>query len=389
MLLTEIPKDNILENVDRYCILLTGKPNYVGTDYWCEHTVGALRKDIESLGKPVDIISIIWKTDPAFGGNPVSTITGFLPISETHHQVWTDFVAVRDQLWDYQFEKQDDYIGKIPVKNELEQYLREQFDFADTFTAYYVDLYDIINRLRKEYNDDNIKNPGWQSQFYQLTEAYRLNPNMFDRYTQNSFILKLRYDNHFAVQSDLFGLEDNQWYPIIKYFASELHEHKFKLHPTELEIAARYPNILIENSFKHTGPPTFKNNSIIGGKQFWVSDLLFGFDGPGIKTFTENYEKWAKQDTNGYNRNFIKNENNSNIHPTPGYMMPEFTPHRHLTEFFFDYRYNIHFTPLSSRHILRDVDRLRPGDYDNHRQRWYNYTQEQIENLTKIYESIK
>lgn len=374
--------NEIVKDVDRYCILLTGKPNYVGTNFWCEHTVNALKNNIESLGKPVDVISIIWKTDPCHGGSPYSRAAGFFKMP--HHE--------RHQVPDQFFRRQESYAydktlvkGKIKVKDTLETYLREQFDFADTFTTYYVDFYDILKRLKDEYNLDFPLSLGWQAQYYQLTEAYRLNPNMFDKYTTDSFILRLRYDNYFQ-NNHIKNIEN--FCPIVKYYASKLNEYKFKIHPTELEIAEQYPHILMAEPFNHNIWPIHFNNSIIRGKQFWIDDMMFGFDVNGIKTLVKNYENWTKKQTNGYNRNFVKNfsfENKYAPSDKINFEIREFCSHRHLTEFLFDYSYNMHFTMYTSSHILRNENMTLSDEYDDYRKRWYNYTDEQINDLNNIF----
>ena len=371
-----------VKDVDRYCILLVGKPSFVGTTYWCEQHVQALKKNIETLEKPVDVISIIWKTDATWSGNGRTMMSGFFPLQDMDERNGMDEFS--EQMYGIQVDAET-FTGKIKVKSSLEKYLRDQFDFADTFTTYYVDYFDIVKRLRKEYNDESLYNPGWQIQYYQLTEAYRLNPDIFDRYTKDSFILKIRYDNVFSVG----GIRC-----LLEHYAGKLNEYKFKLHPSELDIASRCPNILLEKGEDKSEDKwaNSANMSIIAGKQFWMSDMMVGFDGEGIKTLVKDYEQWTKQEKNGYNRNFVKNERDANMQKPNdkiNFTIGEFTAHRHLTEFLFDYNYNIHFTHHASQNIARTYEAHNNGLYDSSRQQWYNYTKDQVQKLHYYYRGQK
>ena len=94
---------------------------------------------------------------------------------------------------------------------------------------------------------------------------------------------------------------------------------------------------------------------------------MYALDGPGLKQLCTTYEDWVASDPD-----------KRSITPPPAPIAET-----HLSEFFLNENYNIHFSahlgkiPFRMWKEYNDIDCV-----DDHRSRWYDYTAEQRQTIS-------
>lgn len=324
-----------MEKVDRYCIILVGRPSFVGTTLWEEKFVSQL----QTLDAPVDVIALAWDHDVYGTGNSKTACSGFFDI-DTHDDndlaLWDLKKYITRQVVD------ENGNGKVPLKTEFTDYIKSQFSFASTVTVCTVSFYDLLKRIKKRHPYNNMDELGWQAQHYQLSQAYQTYPDLFNQYTSQSVILRTRYD----LDLSKFQLCD---------IAHDIKIFQDKYDKERLDPYRDRPNVLLQDGIR-------RPNANIMGNQFWAYDTMYALDGPGLKRLCTMYEDWVASDLD---KRFVA------VSTRPIAEM-------HLSEFFLNQNYNIHFSNHLGSITLRMWKEYHSSDVvDDHRLRWYNYTAEQ------------
>jgi hypothetical protein len=335
-----LEKVNFQTDVDRYCIILVGRPSFVGTKLWEEKFVNQLK----SSDAPIDVIALVWDHDVYGTGNSKTACSGFFDIN-THDDddsaLWDLKKYITDQVVD------DNGNGKVPLKTQFTDYIKSQFSFASTVTVCTVSYYDLLKRLRQRHPYNNHDQVGWQAQHYQLSQAYLEQPELFNSYTNKSVILRTRYDLNLKI------------FELAKV-ANQIQIFQHKYDKERLDPYIKRPNVLLQYAGWEQQHPS------ILGNQFWSHDTMYALDGLGLKQLCTMYEDWVADDLD---KRFCGNSNRP-------------TAHMHLSEFFLTQNYNIHFSDQLGNVTLRMWKEYHNhDDFDDHRLRWYNYTIEQQQSI--------
>jgi len=321
----------------KYAIILTGKLSYVGSDVWKETCLLPMLNAIPT-DKNVDIICLVWDSDVP-GAHTLSNWSGYSAGWKANTQDPPVDVEVINNIcyWDT-----DRYYGNHPVKAETIEYLKTSYSISSNVTVKVltINYYIMLNRLQEYYDigkkPDNLY---WQVQHFQLTEAFRLYPDIFENY---EMFFKIRYDCRWAGQITLDTLYTNL--------------NNWRLNDSVA--CSSWPTVLLQSD---------NINSIIGGT-IYIQDAAFAFDNVGFKTFVENYERWVKADI--YNRcTYYTKYDETNI-INYGF---NYSAERNLSRFFLDNYYNIQFNvvargPIQKLEVWEDIP-----TQDDHRIRWYEY----------------
>lgn len=328
-----------MEKVDRYCIILVGRPSFVGTTLWEEKFV----KQLQTLDAPIDVIALAWDYDVHGTGNIKTSCSGFFDI-DTHDDDEDALREFKEYITQQVVDENNN--GKVPLKAEFTNYIKSQFDFASTVTVCTVSYYDLLKRIKRRHPYNNINELSWQAQHYQLSQAYHAHPELFDQYTSQSVILRTRYDLNLsafklsAVARDIKIFQD-------KYDKERLDPYRDR------------PNVLLQDGI-------CRPNSNIMGNQFWAYDTMYALDGPGLKRLCTGYEDWVASDLD---KRFVA-------------VSTRTIAEMHLSEFFLNQNYNIHFSDQLGNITLRMWKEYNDTHcVDDHRIRWYNYTAEQKQSI--------
>ena len=390
--------EEIKYKVDKFVVVFVGSPRGVSTRTWVRNVPGQIKKILvnpESVTnknrnsrlaggtddyKPeLHICCVTGKYDSSdryFNGED-HTIAGldntpFFPIWEDNADNWHKCRELTDEMF-YDLEIIDDkhfMTGKIPIKKEKwEAYQNKVWDFADSVNFSYPDPYDEVNswqetlRLKSKVIPTGFaKTPQAANQFLHFCDAYQDNKELFDSLTENSVVLRVRWDIHFTntLWEIAINLLQARYYNRLKGEKSHVdHFEGFKVTPIAL----------------------CKGISIIRGFTS-ATDYWHAFDGTGAQILGKYFKKWLLDDPDARLPHINVTDWNQPITKNNPFKIPEST----IMQFLLDNNYTIYdYYDRGNKSVDDDtLQSFKTLLSDQWRYEWYEWTPEMVQGLRNI-----
>lgn len=261
--------------------------------------------------------------------------------------------------------------GLKPInKPRWENYLNEHFSWCDSVNISYFNHYEVINdwsqRLKKEHDFiyDHEWGTQWGNQYLHFEKAYQDNRELFDSLTENSVVLRVRWDS-------VFGIRNTMWDFPLALFQTHLSDH-YNDQPSHYKHHAGFnlsPLVLVQGI------------NIIRG-HISTCDYWHCFDGPGARLLGENLSNW-----------FFENyrERLPGIHTMDWSKEPNRKtnywkyPESVIMEFLYSNGYTI-FDITSKTPVPCELMSFATLLTDQYRYTWYDWTEEEIEEIRNAVE---
>jgi len=389
-------KEIAFNQTNRLCFVLGGQPRYIGTKTWEDNFVNMLKETIAEHPIDIDITYVLPEfdsTDKGMRGYEHSS-TG-LPVSIKFNQD-LDFTALQNLFFT---KNKTSKQGKIKIKKEkIESYLREKLNFVSNIEFVYYDPYEFVNELQQRLEFDIIQNAdlynftdkyvadfnnaAWISQPMSHRTGYFARQEFFDSQSDSTPIIKMRNDYYF--NDNLFT--DIQyttlWNLIVIYAAGFIGTGSSILSPGE-------------NAKKNPSGPLVIYESlqpeIIYGKLF-SADLFHVFNKDGFKVYAEEFIGWIFENvtdrTSGLmSEAYFKDEYKSYNHERKQTRIPECLFNDFFMEKKFFMKYSGMYINMLGFHEGTATVK-KSAEPDLYRQRWYEWTDEMIDQLTSIINGV-
>lgn len=399
-LLREQTEIYVKNNIDRFTIIITGQPRFVGNRNWVDNVVGFYRDTKEQYPNiPMDIFFVAWSYD-VVNTNWVDPNeynirqTGFA----TKEYRLKTFDPNRDEnIFGKIVELRDDEkrsYGKIGAKiGEFETYMRKAFHFADSLIFCWYDPYTEYMLLDNEFSEktgQDIWAPygyTWQMQNFIMKRVYEGSREYFDKtVTDNTLIYKTRYDVGYPNYK--WNREHNE---NLGNVATILHQFQYdhQVRPERPEFWKRTshyrgvslsPMVIIQQY-----PVQIIRGSIVS------SDYTYGLDKQGFIDYATKYWDWAFEKYNRINVTQALFKDRAEIWGSPEVHNLKTKPEAATNAFFVDSNFTISslhqpylWTNNFNDYARPVVDLYRymyQDDWDLHRFRFYHYPKDIIDEL--------
>jgi hypothetical protein len=261
--------------------------------------------------------------------------------------------------------------GLKPInKDRWEKYHREHFSWCDSVNFSYFDHYETMNnwskRLKQEHDFiyDHIWGTQWSNQYLHFEKAYQDNQALFDSLTENSVVLRMRWDS-------MIDTRQTMWDLAIAMFQTHLSNHyngtsTHKTHHAGFDLS---PLALVQGL------------NIIRGHMA-TCDYWHCFDGPGAQILGRNYTNWVFENYR---------ERLPGIHTMDWSRDPDRKnnywkyPESVIMEFLYDNGYTV-IDCLTKIHVPIDLMSFATLITDQYRYTWYDWTDEEVERIKNAVE---
>jgi hypothetical protein len=390
-------------NVDRFTVIFSGQPRFVGNRNWVDNVLGFFRDTKEQFPNiPLDIFCIAWEYDVINNNwfDPAQyniRQTGF-PTSEYRHKSFNEIKEIKSNIIDRVVEiREGQSHGKISAKfGEFEDYIRKAFHFADLVKVCWYDPYTqymLLDKVFSEKSGEEVFTPygyNWQMQNFIMKRMYEDNREYFDKtLTENSVIYKTRYDvgyPHFK-----WNRQHNE---NLGNISTVLHQFQYDhiTRPSRPEFYKRndtYRGITLSPMVVLQQDPI----KIIRGS-ISSNDYTYAFDKQGFIDYAVKYWDWAFEKYNRISVSEIRFRDFIEIEGSPELHNFKLKPESATPQFFIDNNFTI--TSILQPHLWANNfnDYARPvvdlyrflykDDYDLHRFRFYHYPKDIIDDLFVI-----
>lgn len=380
--------EEIKQLVDKFVIVFVGAPRAVSMHTWSRQLTQAWAR---SFYKPDDWSDEYWQGQRTEFGwqwgtdhpvpethiicvtNPTDGVDRYLRgedprlagldidpymITDQQHPRYDDQQLKLMNLLYENWDRGDEILrGKrLLNRRKWEQTQQENFKWATSVNFVYTDdQRDFIQRVNTATGRLSLRNTTWQNQFLHFTQAYREHTQLFDSLTENSVVLRIRYDMAWYWDLTLWEVARKlftcYWGDRTKPKQHYQHHNNFDLSPLMLCQAV---NLIRGN---------------IAATDYWHA-----FDGPGARLFGQRYEKWMLTDVD-QNRRVGHIPYDESIGPTPD--NPFVIPEQSVPTFCMQHKYTIHDAALPTfMNSFMEIPIM-----DQWRYVWYDWTPDMVEEL--------
>lgn len=331
------------------CLLFVGKLNWFGTQHWETHCLPWYKKIRKDFKGKISVRLLVWDLDITTSGGWANFLSGYgdvypkLGLGNNWLEIDKNKTEQAKNIRDW-LEQQTNQ-PKLDSKKFI-AYCNKCFSFADEVKVYTINP----NDVKKDF--DTSEDFGYMWQHFQLTHALRLYPDMFDNLSNESSVIRTRYD---VVMHDyVYNSPKNLGNLFYHMFTRQSgYANRFTG-----ENMYNYPTVMFANLPTIPGQQQTTANTTLR-ELFLPNDVILWFNTQGIKTYAQTYDKWAISKVPVGNK---------------FYTLPI---HQGLGGFFLQNNYNtIDISPMGYTHELDGVlgSPLRyyyDDKYDDYRTRWY------------------
>lgn len=400
-MLTEI-ENYVGDNVDRFTVIFSGQPRFVGNVNWKKDTVGLIKETKKKYPNiPIDIICVNWEFD-SYNWNLFDIqdemsqiLTSGLPIKEFKYSMQKT-PEMAEKFHEIFYVEIDGAIsGIIPAKKEkLENDLSEYFSFADTVTFLWFDQFELSREVINYVNKTSNANfgpsvVGWQGQSFIVKYVYETLKDYFDNtLTQNSVIIKTRYDysshEYYYNRNNI----DLGYYAALLQIGSSSRDFDYndiinnRVKPGIWDWQSNnigmnsYPAIVVQH------PTDFR----IRRGEIYAMDILYAMDKSAFKIYAENYIDFVSEEAyqRFYSSGKLVSAYTDDIHEQE-YWTLKTKPEAHNNKFFLQNGFSIIPSGIS-RHMFGNYElfayrRMYNEEYDLHRWKYYEWDKQMITEL--------
>ena len=390
-------------NVDRFTVIFTGQPRFVGNKNWVDNVLGFFRDTKEQFPNiPLDIFCIAWEYDVInsnwFDPSKYNIRQTGFPTSDYRNKSLNEVDKIIDNIFDRIVEKKNGRAhGKISAKfGEFEDYIKKAFHFADLVKVLWYDPYKqymLLDKVFSEKSAAEVFTPygyNWQMQNFIMKTLYDDNREYFQKtLTENSVIYKTRYDvgyPHFK-----WNRQHNE---NLGNVATVLHQFQYN-HTTPPPRREFYKFERIYRGIDLSPMVVLQQNpiKIIRGS-ISSNDYTYAFDKQGFIDYAVKYWDWAFEKYNRISVSEIRFRDRIEIEGSPELHYFKLKPESATPQFFIDNNFTV--MSLLQPHLwsgnFNDYARpvvdlyrcLYKDDHDLHRFRFYHYPDDIIDDLFVI-----
>lgn len=332
----------LYNTVDKISVVIIGQPRYVGTSEWENYFVKPFRNTIEESPVPMDIF-----------------------VATNHYDVHDKTTELSDILIP-NIDKPHQPLRVIQTE-KFENYIREQFNFANdikfAYTDPYLDLWNHSVDMAENSNrtNENCFSLRYFNPYFHQQAIYYQNKNYFDNLSENSVVVKTRFDVGFlaAGRSNISTLWNIVGPLLTKFTGTD-----------ELTIGAESQIYKFENVKLNLSPKvlTFADitRSIINGKIF-APDYTHIFDRDGFILFAKEIINYHIDELNTPLFSLDNASDNKRFTAKPEVFLNDFFLKNNYSFKFSSESPNIWGNPLTL--LIRDFLKFA---VDDHHIRWYD-----------------
>ena len=249
--------------------------------------------------------------------------------------------------------------GKIKLnKKKWESYHNECWAWADSVNFVYWDGYDFTKEMNSVHKEKPIETTTWHNQYMHYIAAYNAHKEFFDSLTEQSVIVRQRYDLIFNPYYSLFRFAE---YLLTSGYSSRFNLKDWNEHHQGFSLS----------------PKVFMPNLRIFRGHLSAGDYWNVWDGPGAQIFANNYVDYLKQDSlhwHGIGSSTFSTHEGQLVWRVPEHSLPQFSLQHNYTMFHIDGQELVGTQMMS----LKD-----PPILDQWRYHWYDWTEEMVEEIRK------
>jgi len=248
--------------------------------------------------------------------------------------------------------------GKIKLnKEKWESYHNKCWAWADSVNFVYYDGYDFTQEMNSVHTERPVETTTWHNQYLHYIEAYNAHKEFFDSLTEQSVIVRQRYDLVFNPYYSLFRFTE---YLLTSGYSNRFNTENWNTHHHGFSLS----------------PKVFVPNLRILRGQISAGDYWSVWDGPGAQIFANNYVDYLKQNALHWHGLGATNPDapyGKQVNwRVPEHSLPQFSMQHNYTIYHLDGQELVGTQMMS----LKD-----PPILDQWRYYWYDWTEEMVEEI--------
>ena len=363
------PINDLRKSVDRFVLVLVGQPRGTSLETWKSWVPNVFKETLypspenDTIYNGVEINGENWQKGCQEEHRPIIDVV--LVLSE--HDAPDRYMTGEDprlaglDATPYMTEQHPEGLAwiretydrlKFPVnKTKWETEQRENWDWADSINFVYFDDEPLMAECEKIHGYRHW-HTSWQNQFLHFNEAVEQLPELFNKCTENSVVIRQRYDASIPIDYSLWT------------YAAEL----FSLQWSGVD---NKPNHITHHGGFNLSPLVSCHDLRIINGHINASDESHSFDGPGARLFGKTFREWLFVDSK-------RLLGGSAIPDVRNWAIPEMV----IPKFCQDNGFTFN---ASSKEPPKLMSLLDPPIADQWRYYWYDdWTPELVEELRKI-----